>query len=28
MLWMIYLFSTGDYEMIFEQYQQFLDENA
>jgi len=28
MLWMIYMFSTGDYEMIFEQYQQFLDENA
>ncbi len=25
-LWMIYMFQSGDYEMIFEQYNQFLDE--
>ena len=27
-LWMIYMFSSGSYEMIFEQYQELLDDGA
>ena len=26
MLWMIYMFTSGDYQMIFEQYNEFLEE--
>ena len=28
MLWMIYMFSSGDYEMFYEHYEQFLEDNA
>lgn len=26
-MWMIYMFQSGDYQMIFEEYNQFLEEN-
>ena len=28
MLWLIHMFNSGDYEMIFQEYQQFIEEDA